>query len=214
MAAVAAVAAIATAAATAYSANQANKAAKRGYKHARSEAERKEMYEREAIATAQSTPGAKFAPVMMGFAADVFGRAFAAHGIKMPVEQMKQAMGLDRIIANNAAGRPWNYDAEQEARDEAERTRQAELLSMRRGYKFGDEGMATTGGVPAVAQQVNPQQAPNGPQASPMPAEPQPARPSYVEAAQGAYTGAPAGAVNLAPMTADESGYMGGALGQ
>jgi len=223
----AATAAIIAVAGTAYSANQANKQAKAAYKHAKGEAGRQAMYDKKAIEAVQRSPAAMFAPVMMGFATDVFGKAFAQHGIKMPVEQMKNALGIDRIIRNNEAGLPWNFSDEQY---ESEKTKQRGLA--RRTGTLG--GVAETasdlggGAIPRAglgggnsgqyAEWYTNGEAPprRQPTTGPGVQSPAPDQPGigYAEAATGAYS-APTAPTNqnLQPMTANESGYAAGLRG-
>ena len=211
--------AIAAAGATAYSAKKQNDAAKDAFKHAKGEAGLQRMYDEKAIKAAQTSPAAMFAPIMMGFATDVFGKAFAQHGFKLPADQIKSAMGLDRIIRNNAEGLPWNFNDEQY---ESEKTKQRGLerrAQLLQGAGEGDgieglprAGMGGGGGGRYAEWFANGEDRPQAPQqqgptASPMPAV---AAPSYGGAMMGEYAAAPEQNQNLQPMG---SGFANSARG-
>jgi hypothetical protein len=129
--------AVVAAGAQAKAAHDANSAAKAGYKHAKGEAAAQRYADEQAIKAAQRSPAAMFAPIMMGFATDVFGKAFAKHGFQLPADQIKRAMGLDRIVRNNAEGLPWNFNDEQY---ENEKTKQAQIQQRARMWGGGVEG--------------------------------------------------------------------------
>lgn len=209
-AATAAVVAVTSAAATAYSANQQNKAAKRAYQSDKDNAAGQRAADAAGIKAVQSSPAAMFAPVMMGFATDVFGRAFAQHGIKMPAEQMKSAMGLDRIIANNAAGLPWNEHKLQAAREKA----REDMLR-----KWGTDAQGNINFQARSKTEIDPNEGmtPYNPpkQADPVQVRARPVAPggadapSYRESAQGRYRAQamPSGQnANLNPMGGERNG--------
>lgn len=195
----AAVVGIAGAAATAYSAYSANSAAKKQQKAAQKNVDQAREYDLRAIEARQTSPAAKFAPIFTSFGIDVFGKAFSNHGFTLPAEQIKQAMGLDRIIRNNAEGLPWN--ANEKERDEYNefKTRSARFNALARvgGVGQGPEAgrdersRETIGGdvgQAQFAQNMQPtvpsesgQMRPSGPAAVPT------ALPSYGGAMRGQY---------------------------
>lgn len=109
----------------------AKKAQEKGIKHAKGEAARKEMYEREKIDAVRKSPAAMAAAHLQKVGVEqVYNKAFAHFGIDINADEISKAMGLDRIIENNRLGLPW--DTGSEAREAAISTAREQRENTRR----------------------------------------------------------------------------------
>jgi hypothetical protein len=128
--------------------------------------------------------------MIMKFGLGVFEKAFANHGFDLPVEDMVSAMGLDKIIANNAAGKPWDWDESKEEKAQLDAANVAASVQDTRLNKLPDYGLGVGEDFTRpLWEDRNSSEAVVADESGQVPPAADNA-PSYLESAQGAYASA------------------------